>query len=220
VAGVRVLEVRRPEFERLRDFLKRTIDLAVAVPLLVLSLPLFAALAIAIKWSSPGPVLFVSDRVGRGGRHFRFLKFRSMVNGAEALHPVDRADRLDGHIFKSPDDDRITGVGRFMRRMSLDELPQLFSVVRGDMSLVGPRPLPASDLDPDGLSARHRIWSVERASVRPGLTGLWQVRGRSRLGFEDMVRLDLLYVRTRSTMLDLQILLETIPAVLTARGAM
>jgi lipopolysaccharide/colanic/teichoic acid biosynthesis glycosyltransferase len=144
-----------------------------------------------------------------------------LVPGADALRPtVHSQGRLDGHLFKAPNDSRITAIGRFMRRLSLDELPQLVNVMRGDMSLVGPRPLPASDLDPDGLSAGYRTWSVERSTVRPGLTGLWQIRGRSGLPFQEMVRLDLLYVRTRSYRLDLQILLETIPVVLSGRGAM
>jgi lipopolysaccharide/colanic/teichoic acid biosynthesis glycosyltransferase len=193
----------------------------VASGLLLALSPLFVIIAAAIKATSPGPVLFVADRVGRGGRHFRFLKFRSMVPEADASGPMaHRQSRLDGHVFKAAHDTRVTGVGRIMRRLSVDELPQLVNVLRGDMSLVGPRPLPADDLDPDGLSARYRTWSLERSTIRPGMTGLWQIRGRSRLSFEEMVRLDLLYVRTRSYQLDLQILLETIPVVLSGRGAM
>jgi exopolysaccharide biosynthesis polyprenyl glycosylphosphotransferase len=221
IGGVRLLEVRREEFDGTRDLLKRATDVVVAGVLLVVMLPLLVALAIAITLTSPGPVLFVADRVGRGGRHFRFLKFRSMVPGAEALRPrVHPQNLLDGHIFKAPNDARITGIGRLMRRLSLDELPQLVNVIRGDMSLVGPRPLPACDLDPDGLSARYRTWSVERSAVRPGITGLWQTRGRSILPFEEMVRLDLLYVQSRSYRADLQILFETIPVVVSGRGAM
>jgi exopolysaccharide biosynthesis polyprenyl glycosylphosphotransferase len=221
LAGLRLLEVRRREFERTQDIMKRAADLAIGGVALLLVSPLCLVLAIAIKLTSPGPVLYVSDRVGRGGRHFRCLKFRSMVQNAETLRPMTQGQRvLDGHVFKAPADLRITGVGRFMRRMSLDEMPQFWNVLRGDMSLVGPRPLPASDLDPDGLSERYRMWSVERSSIRPGMTGLWQVRGRSRLPFEEMVGLDLIYIRTRSVLLDLQIALETVPAVLFGRGAM
>lgn len=217
LAGMRLLEVRRPEFERTQDIMKRTTDLALGAVALLAVMPLCLVLAAAIKITTAGPVLYVSDRVGRGGRHFKFLKFRSMVDNAETLRE-DAA--LDGHVFKMPNDSRVTAVGRFMRRLSLDELPQLWNVILGDMSLVGPRPLPAADLDQDGLSERYRMWSLERATVRPGMTGLWQVRGRSRLPFEEMIRLDLLYVRTRSYQLDLQILLETIPAVCLGRGAL
>ncbi len=220
VGGLRLLEVRRQEFEKTQDILKRATDVAVSVILLLILLPLLAALALAIKVTSRGQILFVDDRVGLGGRHFKFLKFRSMVAGAEAIRPATYPNGgLDGHIFKIANDFRITTVGRFMRRLSLDELPQLLNVLRGDMSLVGPRPLPARDLDPDGLSVRHRQWSIERSTIRPGITGPWQVRGRSTLPFDEMVRLDLLYARTRSYRLDLQILLETIPAVFIGKGA-
>jgi len=216
LAGVRLFEVRRPEFERTRDVVKRATDVLAASAGLVLLLPLGFALAIAIRATSPGPILFVADRVGRGGKHFSCFKFRSMVVGAD---DPDSKLRLDGHIFKDREDTRITPIGRFMRRFSLDEIPQLYSVLLGDMSLVGPRPLPATDLDPDGLSERHPTWAVERSTVRPGITGLWQVRGRSQLPFAEMERLDLLYVRTRSVQLDLQILIETVPAVISGRGA-
>jgi len=221
LAGLRLLEVRRREFERTQDIMKRAADVTVGAVALVTTLPVCMILAAAIKLESFGPVLYISNRVGRGGRHFRCLKFRSMVDQAEALHPASLGQAtFDGHLFKAANDPRVTMVGRFMRRFSLDELPQCWNVLRGDMSLVGPRPLPASDLDPDGLSERFRMWSVERSSVRPGMTGHWQVRGRSRLPFEEMVRLDLIYIRTRSFLLDFQIALETVPAVLFRRGAM
>ncbi|MEO6223622.1 MAG: exopolysaccharide biosynthesis polyprenyl glycosylphosphotransferase [Vicinamibacterales bacterium] len=221
LAGLRLLEVRRREFERTQDIMKRAADLTVAVLALLAVLPLCLILATTILLTSPGPVLYLSDRVGRGGRHFRCLKFRSMVNNADTLRHLPHGQRvLDGHLFKVPADSRITSVGRLMRRLSLDEVPQFWNVLCGDMSIVGPRPLPASDLDADGLSERYRMWSIERSSVRPGMTGLWQVRGRSRLPFEEMVRLDLLYIRTRSFLLDLQIALETVPAVFFGRGAM
>jgi len=221
VAGVKLLEVRPRAFEDFDGIIKRATDVAVAGVVLVASLPLLLVLAISIKLSSPGPVLYIADRVGRGGRHFRCFKFRSMVAGADALRwTVHPPGRLDHHVFKVRNDARITAVGRFMRRLSLDELPQLVNVILGDMSLVGPRPLPARDLDPDGLSTGHRIWSVERSTVRPGLTGLWQIRGRSSLPFEEMARLDLLYVRNRSYRLDIQILLQTVPVVISGRGAM
>jgi lipopolysaccharide/colanic/teichoic acid biosynthesis glycosyltransferase len=220
IAGVRLLQIQASEFESARDFVKRATDLALAVALVLFLLPLLLLLAVAVKLDSPGPVLFVSDRVGFGRRHFKFYKFRTMVMDAEAR----RAELLSqneqsGPLFKIHEDPRVTAMGRLIRRFSLDELPQLLNVIRGDMSLVGPRPLPASDLDMDGRSTRHQSWSIERATVRPGITGLWQVRGRSALPFEEMMRLETLYVQTRSYRLDLQILVETIPAVLTGRGA-
>ena len=218
--GRGLLRTRASEVEGIPDLLKRTTDLALAGALVLFLLPVFALLAIAIKLDSPGPVLFVSTRVGLGGRHFRFYKFRTMVPDAEARRTeLLSRNEQSGHLFKIHTDPRVTTTGRLMRRFSLDELPQLVNVIRGDMSLVGPRPLPAADLDMDGRSTRHRRWSTERATVRPGVTGLWQVRGRSALPFEEMMRLDTLYIETRSYRLDLQILLETIPAVVTGRGA-
>jgi exopolysaccharide biosynthesis polyprenyl glycosylphosphotransferase len=220
VAGVRLINIHHRKRGPVKDIAKRSIDVLASMVLLVAALPVFLLLAIAIKWTSAGPVLFVSDRVGLGGRHFKFLKFRTMVSEAQTLRQTLLPHNSQGgHLFKVRNDPRVTKVGRFMRRFSLDELPQLWNVVRGDMSLVGPRPLPAIDLEADGLSSSYREWSIARSSLRPGVTGLWQVRGRSQLPFEEMVRLDLLYVQTCSNLLDLRIVLETIPAVLFGRGA-
>lgn len=221
VGGVRLVGLHQARTRPVQSWAKRSMDILVSgFALLVLS-PVLAVLAALITLTSPGPVFFVSDRAGLGGRHFRFLKFRSMVSDAEARRSalLERNSHR-GHLFKVRDDPRITRVGRFMRRLSLDELPQLINVLRGDMSLVGPRPLPASDLDPDGLSLKYRDWSLLRARVRPGITGLWQVRGRSQLPFEEMVRLDEMYVQNWSIVLDARILLETVPAVISGRGAM
>ncbi len=214
-----VYEVHGFEFTPAQAFAKRAFDLAVGSALLLFAAPLMASLAVLIRWTSPGPVLFVAPRVGKGGRHFRFYKFRSMVVDAEARRMELESAGRDGHIFKVRDDPRLTRIGRLMRRFSLDELPQLINVLKGDMSLVGPRPLPARDLEPDGLSREHACWARERTRVVPGITGLWQIDGRSDLGFEDMIRHDIAYARSWSLRLDLRILLLTLPAVLRGRGA-
>jgi lipopolysaccharide/colanic/teichoic acid biosynthesis glycosyltransferase len=170
--------------------------------------------AVAIKLSSRGPVLYRSMRPGIGGRSFPCLKFRTMVHGAEHLQErLEEHNEVGGALFKMRDDPRVTRVGRSLRRWSLDELPQLFCVLRGQMSLVGPRPLPQRDYD------RLDDWHRKRYLVLPGMTGLWQVSGRSELDFDELVRLDFLYLERWSVFLDLSILLKTVPAVVRARGA-
>jgi lipopolysaccharide/colanic/teichoic acid biosynthesis glycosyltransferase len=173
---------------------------------------------VLIKLTSPGPIFYTAPRVGKGGRHFSFFKFRSM----RVSSPRERAklaNEKDGHIFKIKNDPRVTPLGRFLRRYSLDELPQLLNVLRGEMSLVGPRPLPAEDLDPDGMSSRFANWSEQRSRVNPGISGLWQIKGRSELDFEDMMRFDIEYIRNWSLLLDLKILLATPGLVMRGRGA-
>ena len=193
---------------------KRALDITVAAALLVLAAPLMLLIALAIKLDSPGPVIFRQRRVGKDGRPFTFYKFRGMVADAEArLHEVAHLNEVDGPIFKSRRDPRVTRVGRVLRRTSLDELPQLWNVLRGDMSLVGPRPPLPTEV------TRYEPWQRDRLLVPGGITGLWQVSGRNLLGFEDMVRLDLEYITRWSLWLDLRILLRTILVVLTARGA-
>jgi len=220
LGNVLLIEVRGIEFTRVQQAVKRAFDLLVATALLVLLAPLLAVLALAVWLTSSGPVLYVAPRVGKGGRYFPFFKFRTMVRGADAQRDgVAARNEQKGHLFKIRRDPRVTAVGRFMRRFSLDELPQLLNVLRGQMSLVGPRPLPARDLDPDGLSREYRVWAVQRTKVPPGITGLWQIRGRSNLGFEEMLQLDIAYVRHWSIWLDMKILAKTIPAVLRGRGA-
>ncbi|MFF3916590.1 sugar transferase [Streptomyces sp. NPDC001852] len=192
---------------------KRLVDVTASLILIALAAPLCLLIAFAVATTSPGGVLFRQVRVGRGGRPFRMLKFRTMYAGAEgARSSLAARNETDGHLFKMRDDPRVTPVGRLLRRLSLDELPQLVNVLRGEMSLVGPRPLPLSD---SGYAGPARA----RLAVPPGLTGLWQVSGRSNLSWGEMVRLDLHYVRHRSLSMDLTILARTIPAVLTARGA-
>jgi lipopolysaccharide/colanic/teichoic acid biosynthesis glycosyltransferase len=168
---------------------------------------------VAVRITSRGPVLFRQQRVGKDGQVFHMHKFRSMVVDAEArLHDLKARKETDGPIFKLERDPRVTGVGRVLRAFSLDELPQLVDVLRGHMSLVGPRPLPVYEVD---LSDP---WARSRLRVRPGLTGLWQVSGRHRLPFDDLVRYDLFYVENWSLSMDLLILLRTIPAVLLRSG--
>jgi exopolysaccharide biosynthesis polyprenyl glycosylphosphotransferase len=196
------------------SWFKRGMDL-VLVSLGVLALlPVFAVITIAIKLDSEGSVLYGQTRVGRNGRHFKMLKFRSMVKHADRrLAELQAHNEASGPLFKMRKDPRITRVGGFLRRWSLDELPQLLNVLTGDMSLVGPRPPIPSEVE------QYEDWQLGRLRAVPGLTGLWQVSGRSEVPFHDMVRLDLHYIRNWSFGLDLEILVRTIPAVLTNRGA-
>ena len=197
---------------------KRQVDLIVSIVLLVLFSPLLALLCILIKMTSPGPIFYKSLRVGRGGRYFIFWKFRSMYYGTSRAH-MQSHNEQDGHLFKVRNDPRVTPLGRFMRRHSLDELPQLFNVIKGEMSIVGPRPLPVEDLDADGFSSEFAYWAEERARVRPGITGLWQTCGRSNLSFERMMDLDIEYLQTHSSILDLKIMLATPIVMFSGRGA-
>ena len=217
--GLQWVELRPVSLTRGAEFFKRGFDLVVSAALLTALAPLLGASALGIKLTSPGPVFYRAPRVGKGGRHFQFLKFRSMYADAAGRGGLGARNEHSGHLFKIRRDPRITPLGGLLRRSSVDELPQLINVLLGQMSLVGPRPLPAEDLDPDGQSRRFREWADERSRVLPGITGLWQVNGRSELPFEKMIELDLGYVRNRGPRLDLRILLETPPAVLTGRGA-
>jgi len=211
---VPLFKLRPPVFEGIDYALKRTFDLVISLVLLILLAPLLLAVALAIRLSSAGPAIYRSERPGMAGRPFRCLKFRTMRQDAEqAQADLEELNEQTGALFKIRQDPRLTGIGRVLRRYSLDELPQLVNVVRGEMSLVGPRPLPMRDF--------HRLdeWHKKRYLVLPGITGLWQVSGRSELDFDDLVRLDFLYLERWSIMLDLSILLKTIPAVLSRRGA-
>ncbi len=212
--GVPLFEVKPPVFDGFDFAVKRTFDFAIAGVGLILISPLLAMIALAIKLTSRGPVLHRSLRPGIGGRPFRCLKFRTMYEDAEARQSeLEHLNEASGAIFKIRDDPRTTPVGRFLRRNSLDELPQLINVLRGEMSLVGPRPLPLRD------HARLEEWHRRRYLVLPGITGLWQVSGRADLEFDDMVRLDFLYLERWSVLLDLVVLLKTVPAVIRRRGA-
>jgi exopolysaccharide biosynthesis polyprenyl glycosylphosphotransferase len=206
--------LKPPVFEGVDFAMKRTFDAIGATLLLVLLSPLLLAIALAVKLTSRGPVLYRSARPGMGATPFDCLKFRTMHDDAEeAQAELEAFNEMDGALFKIREDPRLTPVGRLLRRFSLDELPQLVYVVRGDMSLVGPRPLPLRDF------AQLDEWHKKRYLVLPGITGLWQVSGRADLDFDDLVRLDFLYLERWSIALDLVILLKTIPAVLMRRGA-
>jgi exopolysaccharide biosynthesis polyprenyl glycosylphosphotransferase len=213
VGGVVLLRVDECRQRRGRLLVKSLIDRTLAALLLVLLAPVFAVVAIAVKRSGPGPVLFRQERVGQHGRTFQFLKFRTMVAGAHAQQEdLAEQNESDGLLFKVHDDPRVTDTGRYLRRTSLDELPQLWNVVRGDMSLVGPRPLPVDAEEFEG-DARRRL------RVRPGITGLWQVSGRSDLPWEETVALDMHYVDHWSLGLDLMIMARTPVAILRGSGA-
>jgi len=214
VGGVMSLALRPARLTRPQRVLKRTFDLVIAGAGLILTAPIWLVAAVAIKLDSPGPVLYRQRRVGEGGRPFVMLKFRSMYVDAEQrlaeLRPLSEAD---GPLFKLRNDPRVTRVGRVLRRWSLDELPQLWNVIRGDMSLVGPRPPLPEEV------AAYEEWHFARLEAPPGVTGLWQVSGRSELSFEDYVRRDLFYIENWSLAYDLFIVLKTIPMVLSRRGA-
>jgi exopolysaccharide biosynthesis polyprenyl glycosylphosphotransferase len=195
--------------------IKRMVDFSLALLLLVGLAPLFAAVALAIRLDSPGPVFFAQERVGRGRRRFRIFKFRTMVVDAEArLVQVSGLNECDGAAFKIRNDPRVTRVGRWLRRLSIDELPQLWNVVTGQMSLVGPRPLP--DRDVDGFDRR---WLNRRFNVKPGLTCIWQANGRHNIAFDEWMELDVQYVDQWSLGLDFEIMMKTVPAVLRGTGA-
>jgi exopolysaccharide biosynthesis polyprenyl glycosylphosphotransferase len=212
--GVPLFELRPPAFVGTDWLVKRAFDLLASVLLVVVGLPLWIAIAIAIKAGSRGPVLFHDRRVGLNEREFDMIKFRTMyANAPERQARLEEANEAEGALFKLRNDPRVTPVGRFLRRLSLDEVPQVLNVLRGEMSLVGPRPLPVRDfrlLEP---------WHRKRYNVLPGMTGLWQIAGRSDLGFDDLVRLDFYYLENWSIWLDISILARTIPAVIAARGA-
>jgi exopolysaccharide biosynthesis polyprenyl glycosylphosphotransferase len=209
-----LFELKPPVFEGVDFVIKRTFDLVVASSLLVLLSPGLLAIAVGIKITSRGPVLFRSRRAGIGAQPFDCLKFRTMNTDAEQRQEeLEDMNEATGALFKIRRDPRVTGIGRVLRRFSLDELPQLVNVLRGEMSMVGPRPLPMRDYN------RLEDWHRKRYLVLPGITGLWQVSGRAELDFDELVRLDFLYLETWSVFLDLSIVLKTLPAVLRSRGA-
>jgi lipopolysaccharide/colanic/teichoic acid biosynthesis glycosyltransferase len=193
---------------------KRAIDIVGALVAIAIFSPLMLVAAILVRFSSPGPAVFVQKRSGLGGRAFRIYKFRTMVNGAEKRrNELAAVSEQDGPAFKLQNDPRLTTVGRILRKTSIDELPQLFNVLKGDMSLVGPRPLPC------GEQAECEPWQRHRMNVTPGLTCIWQVKGRSRVAFDDWIRMDVDYMRRRTFWRDVQIMFATIPAVLLRKGA-
>jgi exopolysaccharide biosynthesis polyprenyl glycosylphosphotransferase len=212
--SVPLFELKPPVFDGIDFALKRTFDVVVATALLIVLSPLFLVCAAAVRFTSRGPIFYRSWRPGMGGVPFPCLKFRTMYQDADARQAdLEAANEADGALFKIRRDPRVTPIGRLLRRFSIDELPQLINVLRGQMSLVGPRPLPERDFE------RLEDWHKKRYLVLPGITGLWQVSGRSDLDFDDLVRLDFLYLERWSVFLDLTILMKTVPAVITRRGA-
>jgi exopolysaccharide biosynthesis polyprenyl glycosylphosphotransferase len=212
--GVPLFELRPPIFAGTDWATKRVFDIIVGLLIVVVGLPVWLLIAGAIKLTSRGPVLYADSRVGLGERPFRMHKFRTMVEGAEhRKDELEGANEAGGALFKIRDDPRVTPVGRLLRRLSLDEVPNVLNVLRGEMSLVGPRPLPLRDFD------RLEPWHRKRYNVLPGMTGLWQVAGRSDLTFDDLVRLDFYYLENWSIWLDVTILFKTPGAVFSQRGA-
>jgi exopolysaccharide biosynthesis polyprenyl glycosylphosphotransferase len=214
-AGVSLLHVDAPRFAGPRFFVKAVIDWTGAAVLTALVSPIFIAIAIAIKATSRGPVFFRQERVGRDGKPFKMLKFRSMVDGADRQAAAMAQQEHDGNgvLFKRKDDPRITPIGQILRKFSLDELPQLLNVLGGQMSLVGPRPALQREVDQYGKRMRRRLL------VKPGMTGLWQISGRSDLPWEECVRFDVYYAENWTPIGDLLILLRTVKAVVKGSGA-
>jgi exopolysaccharide biosynthesis polyprenyl glycosylphosphotransferase len=200
--------------DEVRLMAKRAIDVAVAAAGLLVLMPWMALIALLIRLTSPGPAIFRQVRCGLNGRRFQFYKFRSMVENAEDLKPqVAHLNARDNVVFKIPGDPRLTAVGRYLRKFSIDEWPQLWNVLRGDMSLVGPRPAVPSEVD------QYKCWQRRRLRMRPGLTCLWAISGRDKVDFETWMKMDMQYIDNWSLGLDWKILLQTIPRVLTGHGA-
>jgi lipopolysaccharide/colanic/teichoic acid biosynthesis glycosyltransferase len=192
---------------------KRLLDIVLSLAALPVVLPILALCWIVIKFDSAGPVFFVQSRAGKGGQTFRMYKLRTMVRDAEAMKmKFMHLNELSYPDFKIANDPRITRLGKLLRKTSLDELPQIFNVLRGDMSLIGPRPTSFSP-------KTYSLWHTARLELKPGMTGLWQISGRNQLGFDERVRLDIAYLRNQSLWLDVQILLRTVGCVLNGRGA-
>jgi exopolysaccharide biosynthesis polyprenyl glycosylphosphotransferase len=212
--AVPLFELRPPVFAGVDWATKRVFDLIVSTLVVVIGLPLWLLIAAAIKLDSRGPVFYRDRRVGLGEREFEMIKFRTMLSGADRLQDkLETRNEASGPLFKIRDDPRVTRVGAFLRRFSLDEVPQVLNVLRGEMSLVGPRPLPIRDYE------KLQPWHRKRYNVLPGITGLWQISGRSELTFDDLVRLDFYYLENWSIWMDITILLKTLPAVFGQRGA-
>ena len=212
--GVPLFELQPPVLAGADWAVKKAFDLGVSFVVVLVGLPIWLLIAAAIKLDSRGPVLYRDRRIGVGEREFGMLKFRTMVQGAAEQQAVlEEQNEAGGALFKIRDDPRVTRVGRVLRRLSLDELPQVLNVLGGEMSLVGPRPLPLRDY------RQLEAWHRKRYNVLPGITGLWQISGRSNLTFDDLVRLDFYYIENWSIWLDISILVKTLPAVLAGRGA-
>jgi exopolysaccharide biosynthesis polyprenyl glycosylphosphotransferase len=214
IGGIPLLTIKEIGLQGFNALIKRISDVTVSLAALLLISPLMILAAAAIKLESRGPVFFSQERTGKDGKIFNLYKFRSMVQGAESQFEKIVAQKGGNIIrFKAKDDPRITRIGKVIRKLSIDELPQLINVLIGDMSLVGPRPPVPIEVD------RYSAWHKKRLRVRPGITGLWQVSGRSELPFEDMIRLDIYYIENWSLWMDFRIVLRTIPTVIFGSGA-
>jgi len=214
IEGIPLLDVANVELSRFNMAVKRVFDLVVGALICVVALPLIGIVALVIKLDSRGPVFYRQERMGRGGASFRIYKFRSMTDGAEKLREeLAEQNEYSGPMFKIREDPRVTRVGHWLRRWSLDEVPQILNVMQGDMSLVGPRPLLVSE------AAQCEGWTQRRRDITPGITGLWQVTGRNDIPFDEMVKLDYMYVTGWSLTWDVKLLLQTLSAVLAKRGA-
>lgn len=214
ISGIPLLTFTRIPTDVFALFLKRIMDIFLGLIFFIFLLPFLILISLSIKIDSKGPVLFKQIRLGLNGRKFLLFKFRTMFEGSEKLRKdVSHLNIMDGPVFKAPKDPRLTRVGKFLRKFSLDELPQLYNVIKGEMSLVGPRPLIPEEIE------KFQRWQKRRLSMKPGLTCLWQISGRSKLDFETWMKLDLEYIDNWSLKKDLIILLKTIPAVLTGKGA-
>jgi exopolysaccharide biosynthesis polyprenyl glycosylphosphotransferase len=216
VGDIPLLSLEPVALNETKLIFKRVIDLTLAGLSLLTLLPVMAVIALVIKLDSPGPVFYLQERVGLRKRKFNMYKFRSMICDAEKkLREIEHLNEAEGPIFKMSNDPRVTRVGRFLRKTSLDELPQLINVVRGEMSLVGPRPMSLRDVDLFDKGIQRK-----RFSVKPGITCLWQISGRSNLSFSKWLELDLKYIENWSLLLDVMILFRTIPVVIKGNGAM
>jgi len=214
LAGIPLIGITQKSISGFRQVLKRMVDILFSLTVLIVISPLLGLIALIIKMDSDGPVFFGQERVGKNGRIFTLYKFRSMTQDAEIQRDlIQDLNEADGPLFKIKDDPRLTGAGRWLRRFSLDELPQLYNVLRGDMSLVGPRPALAEEVE------KYQPWHRRRLEIAPGITGLWQVSGRSDLPFDEMALLDIYYAERWNPALDFKILLRTIPTVILGDGA-
>ena len=203
-----------PEEKKWYQLSKRILDITISVITLLVLMPVFLIIACAIKLDSKGPVFYSQTRVGKNGKHFRMFKFRSMVKDADKkLHEIYHLNEKDGPVFKLSNDPRVTRVGQFIRRTSIDELPQFVNILRGDMAVVGPRPSLIKEVN------QYTPYQAQRLNVTPGLTCYWQISGRSNLSFQEWVELDLKYINERGLATDIKIILKTIPAVLLGIGA-
>jgi exopolysaccharide biosynthesis polyprenyl glycosylphosphotransferase len=214
IEGIPLIGIKQASLNTVQGFITRLVDVTLSSLIITLGFPLWLCIAIAIRLNSSGPIIYKQTRIGKNGQPFKICKFRSMYKDADKMLAALMAyNEAQGPLFKMREDPRITPVGKFLRRTSLDEFPQLINVLKGDMSLVGPRPPLPHEV------AKYEEWHKGRLAIKPGLTGLWQVRGRSNLSFDEGVLMDLYYIENWSLRLYFQILLRTIPVVLFSRGA-